>query len=97
MGKLYNCLGDKFKYLFGKLDLGGHTPDNFVAGIYKLGIKVITPNTEQYSTYYLLPTMPNRKDPFERMIVWHVSNSSSALLSSDNKLNEYKLHGLIIV
>jgi PIN domain nuclease of toxin-antitoxin system len=85
------------KYSLGKLNLGDHTPDEFIAGIYKLGIKIITPNTEQYSTYYLLPKIPNHNDPFDRMIVWHAINSGAALLSSDNKFNEYEPHGLTIV
>jgi PIN domain nuclease of toxin-antitoxin system len=85
------------KYSLGKLDLGGHTPDEFIAGIYKLGMKVIAPNTEQYSTYYLLPKIPSHKDPFDRMLVWHAMKSGATLLSSDNRLNEYEPHGLTIV
>jgi PIN domain nuclease of toxin-antitoxin system len=85
------------KYSLGKLDLGGHTPDEFMAGMYKLGIKVITPTPEQYSTFYLLPKLLHHKDPFDRMIVWHAMNSGLILLSSDKKLHDYKLHGLAII
>jgi PIN domain nuclease of toxin-antitoxin system len=40
------------KYALGKLELGGLTPDEFIAGSYKLGIGAITPTTEQYSQSY---------------------------------------------
>lgn len=82
------------KYSLGKLDLGGHTPDEFIAGMYKLGIKSITPTNEQWSTFYLLPKMPGHKDPFDRMIIWLALNSGMTLVSSDNNLHEYKPQGL---
>jgi PIN domain nuclease of toxin-antitoxin system len=85
------------KYALGKLELGGLTPDEFIAGSYKLGIGAITPTTEQYSTFYLLPKLHGHKDPFDRMIVWHALNSGLTLISSDSKLHEYKPHGLTIV
>jgi PIN domain nuclease of toxin-antitoxin system len=85
------------KYSLGKLDLGGHNPEEFIAGLHKFGIKVISPTPEQYSTFHLLPNIPNHKDPFDRMIVWHALHSGMTLLSSDNKLAEYELHGLSII
>jgi PIN domain nuclease of toxin-antitoxin system len=57
------------KFSLGKLDLGGHTPEEFIAGINRLGIKIITPTPEQYVTYYLLPKIDDYKDPFDRMII----------------------------
>ncbi len=82
------------KYSIGKLELGGLTPDEFIAGINKLGIKVIAPSTEQYSSFYLLPTINKHKDPFDRMIIWHSIESGLILISSDKQMSEYKIHGL---
>jgi PIN domain nuclease of toxin-antitoxin system len=85
------------KYSLGKLDLGGHTPDEFIAGIHELGIKIITPTPEQYATYYLLPRIDEHKDPFDRMIIWHALQSGLALISSDTHFPQYKPHGLELV
>jgi len=82
------------KYYIGKLELGSITPDEFIAGIYKLGIKVVAPTTEQYSSFYLLPTINKHKDPFDRMIIWHSIESGLTLISSDKQMSEYKIHGL---
>jgi len=52
------------KFSLGKLELGGHSPEEFIAGVHHLGIKIITPTPEQYATYHLLPKMNSYKDPF---------------------------------
>ncbi len=67
------------KFSLGKLDLGDHTPEEFISGIYKLGIKIITPTPEQYATYYLLPKIDGHKDPFDRIIIWHAIQSGRRL------------------
>jgi PIN domain nuclease of toxin-antitoxin system len=85
------------KYSLGKLDLGGDTPEVFIAGLQKVGIKSITPTQEQYATFYLLPKVEKHKDPFDRMIIWHAMNSGLTLISSDKKLSGYKLHGLRLI
>lgn len=82
------------KYSLGKLELSDLTPDEFIAGIYRLGIKVVSPAIEQYSTFYLLPKIDKHKDPFDRMIIWHSIESDLTLISSDKKMSEYKIHGL---
>lgn len=85
------------KFAVGKLELGDHTPDEFLAGIYKIGLKDITPSSEQWSTYYLLPKIKDHKDPFDRMIIWLAIESGMTLLSSDSTLGGYKPHGLNVI
>ena len=85
------------KFSLGKINLNGHTPDEFIGGIQRLGLNLITPTTEQYSAYYLLPKIKNHKDPFDRMIIWHAMQSGVTLLSSDLKFAEYKPHGLNVI
>ena len=85
------------KFAVGKLELGKHTPDEFLAGIYKIGLKDITPSPEQWSTYYLLPKIKDHRDPFDRMIIWLAIQSGMTLLSSDSKFDKYKPHGLSLV
>ena len=85
------------KYAVGKLDLGEHTPDEFLAGIYKIGLKDITPSPDQWSTYYLLPKIKGHRDPFDRMIIWLAIQTGMTLVSNDSKFSEYKPHGLNVV
>lgn len=85
------------KYALGKLELGSHTPDEFLAGIYKIGLKDIAPSPEQWSTFYLLPKINNHKDPFERMIIWLAIQTGMTLLSSDSMFGKYKPHGLSVI
>jgi PIN domain nuclease of toxin-antitoxin system len=85
------------KFAVGKLELGKHTPDEFLAGIYKIGLKDITPSPEQWSTYYLLPKIKDHRDPFDRMIIWLAIQSGMTLLSSDGNFDKYKPHGLSLV
>jgi PIN domain nuclease of toxin-antitoxin system len=85
------------KFSLGKLDLGGHTPEEFMAGLYALGIKTITPTPEQYATYHLLPKVDGHRDPFDRMIIWHAMQGGLTLISSDHKISEYKIHGLMVI
>ena len=85
------------KFSLGKLDLGGHTPSEFIGSIEDMGIKHITPSTDQYASYYSLPKMNKHKDPFDRMIIWHALQSGLTLISSDQELSQYKPHGLELV
>ncbi|HUD06860.1 MAG TPA: type II toxin-antitoxin system VapC family toxin [Candidatus Saccharimonadales bacterium] len=85
------------KFSLGRIELGGRTPEEFIAGIHGVGIRVITPTPDQYATFYLLPKMAGHKDPFDRMIIWHAINSGLALVSSDTKMPSYKIHGLRVV
>jgi PIN domain nuclease of toxin-antitoxin system len=85
------------KFSLGKLNLGDHTPSEFIGGIEALGIKHITPSPDQYASYYLLPRLDKHKDPFDRMIIWHAMQSGLTLISNDKQLSQYKLHGLEVV
>jgi PIN domain nuclease of toxin-antitoxin system len=82
------------KFSLDKLNLGGHTPSEFIDGIEGLGIKNTTPSPDQYASYFLLPKIDRHKDPFDRMIIWHAIQSGLTLVSSDSKMSEYKIHGL---
>lgn len=85
------------KYSLDKLKLGNHTPAEFIDSIEKLGIKYISPSPAQYATYYLLPKMDKHKDPFDRMIIWQALQSGLTLISRDEQISQYELHGLTVV
>ncbi len=85
------------KFSLGKLDLGGHKPDEFTGSLTSIGLKHITPSVDQWSTYHLLPPVKNHKDFFDRMIIWQAMQSGVTLLSSDAKFADYKPHSLKVI
>ena len=84
------------KFSLGKLDLGNHSPEEFMESAYNLGFQVLSPSPEQFASFHLLPQTLRHKDPFDRMLIWQAINSKLTLLSNDQKLASYKLHGLAI-
>ncbi len=82
------------KFSLGKLDLGGHTPEEFLAGALELGFQIVSPEPEQFASFHQLPTVIGHKDPFDRMLIWQAIQSDMTFLSQDGKLSEYGIHGL---
>ncbi len=85
------------KFSLQKLTLGEYTPEIFLESALKLGLTIIEPSPAQYASFYNLPTVLQHKDPFDRMIIWQAITNKLTLLSSDNKMKEYKIHGLSLV
>src|SRR5580700_7850419 len=58
------------KFQLGKLDLGGHTPEEFLAAAIDLGFQVVSPGPEVFASFYRLKLTQIHKDPFDRMLIW---------------------------
>ena len=84
------------KFSLQKLSLGGHTPEQFLETALTLGFKIINPSSVQYASFYNLPKSIKHKDPFDRMLIWQAIQSQSILLSSDKKMADYKINGLLL-
>lgn len=84
------------KFSLGKLELGGHTPEEFLNSAIQLGFEVISPETTTFASYHNLPQIEGHKDPFDRMLIWQSIQGGMTLLSSDPKLSEYKPAGLVV-
>jgi len=82
------------KFSLGKLDLNGYSPEQFISSIESIGLKNITPTTQQWATYHLLPKIEKHRDPFDRMLIWHALQSGLTLISSDKQFSNYQPHGL---
>jgi len=82
------------KFSLGKLNLGGHTPEEFLKGAQELGFRVVIPTPEHYASFHQLPSVVKHKDPFDRMLIWQAIQDGLTLLSSDGQLPNYKIHGL---
>jgi PIN domain nuclease of toxin-antitoxin system len=84
------------KFSLGKLDLGGHTPEEFMSSAYKLGLQVLPPTLDQFASFHRLPKNVAHKDPFDRMLIWQAIQSDMCLVSSDTKLAAYEVYGLTV-
>jgi PIN domain nuclease of toxin-antitoxin system len=84
------------KFGIGKLDLEGLTPEEFLQTAKGLGFSILSPLPEQYASFHHLPKVLKHKDPFDRMLVWQAIQDNLTLLSSDSKLPDYNIHGLLL-
>ena len=85
------------KYSLGKLELGGHTPEEFLHTAQEIGFQLTTPEPEYFASYYQLKSIQGHKDPFDRMLIWQAIHESMTLISSDSALPKYKPEGLKLV
>lgn len=82
------------KYARGKLNLAGHSPEEFLEGALRLGFRIMATTPEQFASFHSLPPLTGHKDPFDRMLIWQAIQSDVTLLSRDSQLPEYNIHGL---
>lgn len=82
------------KFARGKLKLGTHTPEEFLKRALDLGFHIISPEPEQFASFYRLPAVVDHKDPFDRMLIWQAIHNDLTLLSQDGQLPQYDIHGL---
>jgi len=79
------------KFGLGKLHLGGHTPEEFMATALAVGFQIASPEPEHFASFHRLPPFPGHKDPFDRILVWQAKQTGLILLSGDSKLSEYSI------
>ncbi|HVA11424.1 MAG TPA: type II toxin-antitoxin system VapC family toxin [Candidatus Dormibacteraeota bacterium] len=84
------------KFSLGKLSLGDHSPEEFFESMLQLGFQLAEPSPGQFASFYRLPKVLAHKDPFDRMLIWQALQEKLTLLTSDQRLPEYKLHGLLL-
>ncbi len=84
------------KFSTGKLDLKGGLPENMPFIAKRVGLEVLSLDTDTVSSFYKLPKIPN-KDPFDRMLAWQAINKNFSLLTKDKDFADYKNYGLKIV
>src|SRR5580704_12488596 len=73
------------KFALGKLDLGGHTLDEFLATALTLGFQVASPEPSHFASFYRLQPFEGHRDSFDRMLVWQAIQSRATLMSYDKK------------
>jgi PIN domain nuclease of toxin-antitoxin system len=82
------------KFQLGKLDLGSHTPEEFLVAAMDLGFQVLSPGPEMFASFYRLKLTLAHKDPFDRMLIWQALKGDMTLMSYDSKMSQYELRGL---
>jgi len=85
------------KYSLGKLELGGHTPEEFLSTAMEIGFQVTAPVPEYFASFCQLKSIPGHKDPFDRMLIWQAIQDNMTLLSSDTEFPKYKPEGLRLI
>ena len=83
------------KYRLGKLDLKGHTPEEFFCAVEKSFIRCQALASEDLISSYRLPL--KHKDPFDRMIVWQCIRGGFILLSADSSFEAYEENCLQLI
>jgi len=83
------------KFSHGKLDLKGHTPEEFFDAVEKSFIQCLTLKNEDLVSNHRLPMV--HKDPFDRMIIWQCIKGGLTLLSADYIMPEYEKRGLLFI
>lgn len=84
------------KFALGKLELGGHTPEEFLDSALALGLIVISPEPDVYASFHQLQPIPEHRDPFDRMLIWQAIKNNLTLLSADHRMVQYKNQGLTV-
>lgn len=82
------------KFGLGKLKLGRHTPEQFIDSAIVTGFQILAPEPATFTSFYQLPPILKHKDPFDRMLIWQAIQQNLVLLSSDEAMPNYKIHGL---
>ena len=68
------------KFSLGKLQLGDHDPESFLATAKNLGFQLALPEHEYFASYHRLGKVPGHRDPFDRMLIWQAICSGMTFL-----------------
>jgi PIN domain nuclease of toxin-antitoxin system len=80
------------KHGLGKLDLLGHSPEEFLAELERSFFVHRPLDPHSLISSYHLPS--HHRDPFDRMLIWEAIRNNLVLLSADGKSDAYAEDGL---
>ena len=83
------------KYGLGKLDLLGHTPEEFHAEVVRGFLTCLPLDNRVLVSSHRLPRLHG--DPFDRLLIWQAIASGCVFLSADRATDSYVPHGLSVV
>ena len=85
------------KYQLGKLSLSGILPNQLLGAAEQMGIGVADITSNEFATFFQLPSVDNHEDPFDRLIIWQCISQSRTLVSYDAHLDSYIELGLRVL
>lgn len=85
------------KISIGKLTLEGITISDLPGLIYSRKVEMIVLDPFEASALHRLPFKENHRDPFDRMLICQAISRNLTLISSDEKLSQYREHGLSLI
>jgi PIN domain nuclease of toxin-antitoxin system len=83
------------KHGLGKLDLLGHSPEEFLAELENSFFTYRPLDPQTLISSYRLPS--HHRDPFDRMLFWEAIRGDLVLLSADSRSDAYVSSGLKII
>jgi len=83
------------KYGLGRLNLNGHTPEEFLEELDKSFFDCLPLDNSVIASSHKLPRLHG--DPFDRLLIWQAISSGCTLLSADKATDAYVAHGLSVV
>jgi PIN domain nuclease of toxin-antitoxin system len=85
------------KISIGKLHLAGVQYGELPAILYDRGIELIVFEPFEAVALHKLPPKENHSDPFDRMLISQAIERNLTLISSDEKIAQYREHGLSLL
>lgn len=85
------------KSAIGKLTLHGADPEMLVDAAQRQGFELLPLDPRLAATYTKLPTDPQHRDPFDRMLVWQAISLGYTLVSRDQKITNSQHTGLRVL
>lgn len=82
------------KTVLGKLTLSGTTPEALVEAAQQQGFDLLPLDPRLAASFSRLPTDPQHRDPFDRMLVWQAISLGYTLVSRDRKIAARPIEGL---
>jgi len=83
------------KYGLGKIDLLGHTPEEFLEELDRSFFECLPLDNAMIAASHRLPRLHG--DPFDRLLIWQAISSGCTLLSVDAATDQYLPYGLTLV
>jgi len=83
------------KYALGKLDLRGHTPEEFLDALQSSFFEPLPLDDRTITSSYQLRR--RHGDPFDRLLIWQAIVNECTLLSADQATDQYAEDGLVVI
>lgn len=85
------------KISIGKLALNGITMEELPGLLYSHNVEMIVLDPFEAASLCLLPYKEDHRDPFDRMLICQAISRNLTLISSDEKMAQYREHGLSLI